>query len=174
MTTQVEGPERLDMSSFWSKAWSNIKSLFQTKRVVADANYYVEDLEMVESRSADTVEDDGKWAPASVRSLFDLVVLQETLWHSFTDFPCLCCCFSTGISYLTADNYVKLRLIPMIAEFTHDSPYKASVLNWTTSIVISLSVASSLFSTFDLVNFVPLALGFGSAIGQFISHKVGG
>ena len=62
----------------------------------------------------------------------------------------------------------------MIVELTHDSPYKASILNWTTSIVISLSVASSLFSTFDLVNFVPLALGFGSAIGQFISHKVGG
>jgi hypothetical protein len=37
--------------------------------------------------------------------------------------------------------------------------------------VIALSVCSSLFRSFDLINFVPLALSLSSAITQFVSHK---
>ena len=71
--------------------------------------------------------------------------------------------YDDGVSSLTADEYVKVRLIPLIASLTHKTP-KLNLLTTTiTCIVTMLSVCSSVFASFNLTVFIPLALAFGKS-----------
>ena len=75
-----------------------------------------------------------------------------------------------GISHITADDYKEVRLIPVLAEFAAQTPYQSAFLNAVNWIVIALSVCSSVFVSFRLVEFIPMALGFGSAILGWVNH----
>ena len=75
-----------------------------------------------------------------------------------------------GISHITADDYKEVRLIPVLAEFAAQTPYQSAFLNVVNWIVIALSVCSSVFVSFNLVEFIPMALGFGSAILGWVNH----
>jgi hypothetical protein len=54
--------------------------------------------------------------------------------------------YDDGLSSITADEYVKMRLIPILAEYTNTAPKLSSSIYVLTMIVISFSVTSSLFS----------------------------
>lgn len=66
--------------------------------------------------------------------------------------------FEDGLSTLTADEYVKKRLLPMTAFYSMQTPSLAFVSTTVTFITTILSVASSVFSTFNLTAFIPLIL----------------
>ena len=76
-----------------------------------------------------------------------------------------------GLSTLTADEYVKLRLIPVVSSFTSKAPGLSRKLQLVTSIVLVLSVCSSVFSSFGLTLFIPLCLAFSSSLTSWVSYK---
>ena len=57
--------------------------------------------------------------------------------------------------------YVRVRLIPHLAEFSNNAPTYSSRLMIVSAIIIVLSIASSIFSTVSLTTFIPLAIAFG-------------
>ena len=67
--------------------------------------------------------------------------------------------------------YVRIRLIPVISEFSHVAPTYSRSLTIVTCIVILLTIVSSIFSGFGLTTFIPLALAFGEALNGWESHK---
>jgi hypothetical protein len=79
--------------------------------------------------------------------------------------------YDDGLSTLTADEYVKIRLQPIISDFTLKTPGLSILTNAVTIIVIALSVCSSVFSTFGLTNFIPLTLAFAGACTSWRSYK---
>ena len=79
--------------------------------------------------------------------------------------------FDDGLSTLTADEYVKIRLIPMMAKFSVKAPGLNTGINTVTCVVIGLSVCSSVFSSFDLTVFIPLCMAFSSAMTAWMSYK---
>jgi SMODS and SLOG-associating 2TM effector domain 1 len=79
--------------------------------------------------------------------------------------------YDDGLSILTADEYVKIRLQPIISTFTRKTPALSQLSNTVTCIVIALSVCSSVFSTFDLTIFIPMALAFAGACTAWRSYK---
>ena len=76
-----------------------------------------------------------------------------------------------GLSNLTADEYVKLRLQPMISAFSLKSPPLSFFTHTVTTIVIILSVCSSILSTFGLTVFIPVTLAFSGACASWKSYK---
>jgi hypothetical protein len=79
--------------------------------------------------------------------------------------------YDDGLSTLTADEYVKVRLIPVLAEFTQTAPVFSRSVTTVTAIVIMLSIASSIFTAFSLTTFIPLALAFGESLTSWQSHN---
>lgn len=79
--------------------------------------------------------------------------------------------YDDGISTLTADEYMRVRVIPLLASFSSKTPGMSLATNTVTSIVIALSVLSSVFSTFNLTLFIPLLMAFSSAISVWMSYK---
>jgi len=51
-----------------------------------------------------------------------------------------------GLSSITADEYVRMRLIPMLAEYTNKAPVLSQHISLLTLITIFLSVSSSIFA----------------------------
>lgn len=81
--------------------------------------------------------------------------------------------YDDGLSTITADEYVKIRLQPIISTFTRKTPALSQLTNTVTCIVIALSVCSSVFSTFSLTIFIPMALAFAGACTAWRSYKQG-
>lgn len=79
--------------------------------------------------------------------------------------------YDDGLSTLTADEYVKIRLQPIITDFTRKTPGLSMFTNTVTIVVIALSVCSSVFSTFGLTAFIPLTLAFAGACTAWRSYK---
>ena len=79
--------------------------------------------------------------------------------------------YDDGLGTLTADEYVKMRLIPIVSEFTVKAPEYSRSVTIVTSIVILLSITSSIFASFSLTVFIPLALAFGEALTSWQSHN---
>jgi hypothetical protein len=79
--------------------------------------------------------------------------------------------YDDGLTSLTADEYVKIRLIPVVAGFTVEAPGLSNFLSVVTSLVIGLSVLSSVFSTFNLVTFIPLLFAFSGALTSWASYN---
>ena len=79
--------------------------------------------------------------------------------------------FDDGLTTITADEYVKLRLLPLVASFTVKAPGMSSLVSVVTVITIMLSVASSVFSTFNLVIFIPIALAFSGSLTAWTSYN---
>lgn len=76
-----------------------------------------------------------------------------------------------GLDTLTADEYVRIRLIPLVSEFTKDAPVLSRNVQIVTAIVIALSITSSIFSTFTLTSFIPLTIGFGESLTSWQSYR---
>ena len=76
-----------------------------------------------------------------------------------------------GLSTITADEYVKLRLIPLIASFTSKAPGFAQTTNTVNIIIIALSIVSSVLSVFDYSVFIPIAMAFSGALSSWISFR---
>lgn len=76
-----------------------------------------------------------------------------------------------GLTTLTADEYVKMRLIPFIAEFQAKLPFMTRKNSAITFFVISLSVLSSILSTFGLSVFIPAALAIGTSVLAWNEYK---
>ena len=79
--------------------------------------------------------------------------------------------YDDGLSVLTADEYVRIRLIPYLSTYAQISPSYSRSLTIITCIVILLSIISSIFSGFHLTTFIPLALALGEALHSWESHK---
>jgi hypothetical protein len=79
--------------------------------------------------------------------------------------------YDDGLTSLTADEYVKIRLVPIVAGFTVEAPGLSNFLSVVTSLVIGLSVLSSVFSTFNLVTFIPLLFAFSGALTSWASYN---
>jgi len=79
--------------------------------------------------------------------------------------------FDDGLGTLTADEYVKIRLMPIIASFTTKAPNMSILTNVVTSVTILLSVTSSVFSAFDLIDFIPIALSFSGAMAAWVHYN---
>lgn len=75
-----------------------------------------------------------------------------------------------GLGNLTADEYVKIRLTPLMASFTTKAPPMASINTCVSLITILLSVVSSVLTTFQLVTFIPVALALSSALSSWSSY----
>jgi len=78
--------------------------------------------------------------------------------------------FDDGLTSLTADEYVKLRLMPLIASFTAKAPPMASFATVVTLVTIFLSVTSSVLTTYHLVIFIPIAMAFSSSLMAWTSY----
>lgn len=76
-----------------------------------------------------------------------------------------------GLDTLTADEYVRVRLIPLVSEFTKEAPALSRSVQIVTTIVIALSITSSVFASFNLTSFIPLAIAFGEALTTWQSYK---
>ena len=79
--------------------------------------------------------------------------------------------YDDGLTVLTADEYVRIRLIPYLSTYAHTAPSYSKSLTIITCIVILLTIVSSIFSGFDLTSFIPLAISFGEALSSWESHK---
>jgi hypothetical protein len=75
-----------------------------------------------------------------------------------------------GLGSLTADEYVKIRLTPLIASFSTKAPPMATMNTAVTLSTIFLSVTSSVLTTFQLVTFIPIALAISSALTSWTSY----
>ena len=75
-----------------------------------------------------------------------------------------------GMSKLSADDYVQQRLLPWLATFAVKSPSLSKGVTFVTVSTIFLSVASSVLSSFDLMEWIPLALAFSSCLTSAISY----
>jgi hypothetical protein len=76
-----------------------------------------------------------------------------------------------GIGSLSAEEYVKLRLIPNIARFTNLSPPLANNLNTVNVCIIGLSVFASILSTFELSMFVPACFSVSGSVLTWMLYK---
>ena len=79
--------------------------------------------------------------------------------------------YDDGLSVLTADEYVRIRLIPYLSTYAHAAPTYSKKITIITCIVILLTIISAIFSGFDLTAFIPLAISFGEALLSWESHK---
>jgi hypothetical protein len=70
-----------------------------------------------------------------------------------------------GLSTLTADEYVRIRIYPVLASFLEKVPTFSNRVNTISVIVIGLSVTSAVFSAFDLVLWIPVAM----AVSAFLT-----
>ena len=72
--------------------------------------------------------------------------------------------YDDGLSKLSAEDYVKIRLLPFLGETAAHTPF-LSVSTYMVGILVSiLSVTSSALSTFGLSVFIPALLAFSGAV----------
>lgn len=76
-----------------------------------------------------------------------------------------------GLTTLTADEFVKIRLIPFVAEYTSMLPGMTRRNNSTHLFMITMSVLSSVLSTFNLCAFIPAVLAVGSGVLAWSEFK---
>ena len=76
-----------------------------------------------------------------------------------------------GLSPLSADQYVKIRLLPMAASYSKKAPGLATSLHVSAILGVVLSVASSALSTFDLSVYIPAALAVSGAVTAWTSYQ---
>ena len=76
-----------------------------------------------------------------------------------------------GMSALSADQYVRIRLLPMAAFYSASAPALASSVSMSAVISVILSVASSALSTFNLSVVIPALLAISGAITAWINYQ---
>jgi hypothetical protein len=76
-----------------------------------------------------------------------------------------------GISAITPDHYIKVRLVPMAVHFSNKAPGLSSWLHVVTTLGVVLSVASSALAAFGYSVFVPAALAVSGSFTAFLSYQ---
>ena len=76
-----------------------------------------------------------------------------------------------GLSPLSAETYVRIRLLPMAASYAKKAPGLATAVHVSAVLGVVLSVASSALSTFDLSVFIPAALAVSGAVTAWTSYQ---
>jgi hypothetical protein len=76
-----------------------------------------------------------------------------------------------GLSTLSADQYVRIRLLPIAASFTQKAPGLSTQIQASATIGVVLSVASSALSTVNASVFIPALLSFSGALTAWINYK---
>ena len=76
-----------------------------------------------------------------------------------------------GLSALSADQYVRIRLLPMAASYSQKSPGLASKAHVSAIVGVVLSVASSAMATFDASVFIPAILAFSGAVTAWNNYQ---
>lgn len=79
--------------------------------------------------------------------------------------------YDDGLSKLSADDYVKIRLLPLLGEIASKTPSLAKTNTSSAIIVACLSVTSSALSTFGLSVFIPASLALSGAITAWGSYN---
>lgn len=75
-----------------------------------------------------------------------------------------------GVSPLTADDYVVLRLVPMIAYMTNAAPSYSYCRFLSQAVNIALSVMASALSAFGLIPFIPAVLATSGAVTSLTQY----
>lgn len=76
-----------------------------------------------------------------------------------------------GISPITPDQYIKVRLVPMAVHFSKKAPGLSNWLHMVTTLGVVLSVASSALAAFGYSVFVPAALAVSGSFTAFLSYQ---
>ena len=76
-----------------------------------------------------------------------------------------------GIRSMSADDYLKLRLIPMAAYYMNKSPGLAIQSQISLVLGVLLAVSSSIISTFDLSVFIPAVLALSTTINAWTNYQ---
>jgi hypothetical protein len=76
-----------------------------------------------------------------------------------------------GLKLMTADDYLALRMVPMVAELSRKTPRLSSWSSTFTICVLILSVSAAALSTFDRSDFVPAALALSGGITAWASYQ---
>jgi hypothetical protein len=76
-----------------------------------------------------------------------------------------------GLKLMTADDYLSLRMLPMVAELSKKTPRLSSWSSTFTICVLVLSVSAAALSTFDRSDFVPAALALSGGITAWASYQ---
>ncbi len=108
----------------------------------------------------------GRMGGAALGAIVDLEA-QHTPVHKDEDLKVI----ETGLGSLTADEYVKLRLLPTLAYFTVRSPPLSKSVSSVGVTIIALSVVSSALSPFGQSVWIPAILALSGAISSWTSHK---
>ena len=72
---------------------------------------------------------------------------------------------------LSADEYIKIRLIPFLAMFLFETPYLSRASQVVKGTTILLSVFSSILSTMDLIALIPGVLALSGAAAAWVSYS---
>lgn len=75
-----------------------------------------------------------------------------------------------GLSLLTAEEYLKYRLLPYLAVYTDITPGISRRITVVSIIVVILTVGSSVLTTFGQTLFIPIAMAFAATITSWQSY----
>ena len=76
-----------------------------------------------------------------------------------------------GLSALSADQYVRIRLLPMAASYSQKAPGLASYAHLSAIVGVVLSVTSSALATFNASVFIPALLAFSGAVTAWTNYQ---
>jgi len=76
-----------------------------------------------------------------------------------------------GLSALSADQYVRIRLLPMAASYSQRAPGLAAQAHVSAIVGVVLSVASSAMAQFDVSVFIPALLAFSGAVTAWNNYQ---
>mmetsp|Transcript_19826 Transcript_19826/g.33346 ORF Transcript_19826/g.33346 Transcript_19826/m.33346 type:complete len:850 (+) Transcript_19826:52-2601(+) len=76
-----------------------------------------------------------------------------------------------GLKLMSADEYLSLRMLPMVAELSKKTPRLSTWSSTFTVCVLVLSVSAAALSTFDRSDFVPAALALSGGITAWASYQ---
>ena len=76
-----------------------------------------------------------------------------------------------GLTSMTADHYIALRLLPMLAEYSSKSPPISRDVSVVAITVVLLSVISSGLAAFEQSIWIPVVLAFSAAVSSWANHQ---
>ena len=78
--------------------------------------------------------------------------------------------YDNGLDMISADEYIRLRLVPNLALFMSETPSLSRLSQVVKGIVILLSVFSSILSTIDLIVLIPAFMAISGAATAWVAY----
>jgi len=79
--------------------------------------------------------------------------------------------YDDGVSNISPIEYIKMRVYPIAGSLRAKAPKLSLVLSFITGLTILLSVCSAVFSSFLLIQFIPIVVTLTTSIGSYSSYK---